>query len=178
MKWILLFTWIFVIIIFSFNYQLSSESYFRLRNPNKVFLAPKPFQLLNTTGTLDILGGERPTIIIKSSTTIPDTIFLFLTPTQVSTKKRDSLRLKFYSPPKNSGEYIFELPELYQDYAYQAIVNARFFWESWDNVTTKIDTIFVTDRPSFENFTLTITPPKYSKLEKFNQEGNLARLKV
>ena len=177
LKWVLLFTWIFVIIIISFNYQLSSESYFRLRNANEVFLAPKPFQLLNTTGTLDILGGERPTIIIKSSTTITDTIFLFLTPTQVSTKKRDSLTLKFYSPPKNSGEYIFELPELYQDYAYQAIVNARFLWESWDNVTTKIDTIFVTDRPSFENFTLTITPPKYSKLEKFNQEGNLAAIK-
>ena len=106
MKWILLFTWIFVIIVFSFNYQLFSESYFRLRNPNKVFHAPKPFKLLNITGTLDILGGERPTIIIKSSTTIPDTVFLFLTPTQVSTKKRDSLKLKFYSPPKNSGEYI------------------------------------------------------------------------
>ena len=177
LKWSLLFTWIFVIIILAFNYQLSSESYFRLLNPNKVFHAPKPFKLINTTGTFDILGGERPTIIIRSSIAIPDTIFLFLTPTQVSTKKRDSLKLKFYAPPKNSGEYIFELPELYQDYAYQAVVNARFFWESWSNVTTEIDTIFVTDRPSFENFVLTITPPKYSKLEKFNQEGNLAAIK-
>ena len=177
LKWILLFSWISIIIVFSFNYQLSSDSYFRLINPNKVFLAPKPFQLFNNTGTLDILGGEKPTITIKSSKIIPDTVFLFLTPTQVSTKKRDSLRLRFYSPPKNSGEYTFELPELYQDYAYQAIVNARFFWESWDNVTTKTDTIFVTDRPSFENFVLTITPPKYSKLEKVIQEGNLAAIK-
>ena len=46
------------------------------------------------------------------------------------------------------------MPELYQDYSYQAVVNARFFWESWDNVTTAFDTIFVTDRPSFENFSL------------------------
>ena len=177
LKWILLFTWSFVIIIFSFNYQLSSESFSRLQNPNKVFHAPKPFKLLNTTGTLDILAGERPTIIIKSSKTIADTIFLLLTPTQVSTKKRDSLRLKFHSLPNNSGEYLFELPELYQDYAYQAIVKARSFWESWGSVSTKLDTIFVTDRPSFENFALTITPPKYSKLEKFNQEGNLAAIK-
>ena len=177
LKWSLLFTWIFVIIIFSFNYQLSSESFSRLRNADKVFYAPKPFKLLNTTGTLDILGGERPTIIIKSSKTIPDSIFLYLTPTQVSTKKRDSLRLKFHSLPNDSDEYLFDLPELYQDYAYQAIVNARSFWDSWGNVSTKVDTIFVTDRPSFENFVLTIAPPKYSKLEKFNQEGNLAAIK-
>ena len=74
-------------IIFSFNYQLSSDSFSRLTNPTKTFLAPKPFQLLNTTGTLNILGGEKPTIIIKSSISIIDTVFLFLTPTQVSTQK-------------------------------------------------------------------------------------------
>ena len=177
LKLILLSTWIFIMIVFSFNYQLSSDSFSRLTNPTKTFLAPKPFQLLNTTGTLNILGGEKPTIIIKSSISIIDTVFLLLTPTQVSTQKRDSLILKFSSPSANTDEYIFELPELYQDYAYQAVVNARYFWESWDHVTTKVDTIFVTDRPSFEKFLLTVTPPKYSKLERFNQKGNLAAIK-
>ena len=50
--------------------------------------------------------------------------------------------------------------------------------ESWDNVTTALDTIFVTDRPSFENFSLIITPPKYSKVKKFIQEGNIAAIKT
>ena len=66
---------------------------------------------------------------------------------------------------------------MYQDYSYQAAVYARFFWESWNEVTTTLDTIFVTDRPSFENFSLKITPPKYSKINEFTQEGNIATIK-
>ena len=95
--------------------------------------------------------------------------FFFDTYTSFNSEKR-FFDIKVFFSPTITDEYIFELPELYQDYAYQAIVNARYFWESWDHVTTKVDTIFVTDRPSFEKFLLTITPPKYSKLEKFNQE--------
>ena len=176
-KMILLSSWVFVIIMFSLFYQTSSESFFRWSNPRDIFQAPKPFKLYNITGPLNILGGEKPTISVKASSVIPDTIFLFLTPTQVSTQKRDSLRLKFSSPPTETGEYIFKLPELYQDYSYQAAVYARFFWESWNEVTTTLDTIFVTDRPSFENFSLKITPPKYSKITEFTQEGNIATIK-
>ena len=177
LKTILLGTWIIVIITFSFNYQISSESYYRWNHPNQKFLAPKPFSLLNTTGSLHILGGEKSNITIEASTIISDTVLLRLIPTQVSTQKRDSLTLKFSSPPTKNGEFNFELPELYQDYSYQAVVNANYFWESWDNVTTEPETIFVTDRPSFETFLTTITPPKYSKLEKFTQEGNIAAIK-
>ena len=178
LKTVLLLTWIFVIIIFSFNYQVSSESYFRWSNPSKKFLSPKPFKLFSTTGPLHILGGEKSKIIIKASSIISDTVLLQLTPTQVSTQKRDSLKLEFFCPPTETGEFLFELPELYQDYSYQAIVNASFFWESWDNVTTTLDTIFVTDRPSFESFSLIVTPPKYSKIKKFTQEGNIATVKT
>jgi len=178
LKAILLLTWVFVIIIFSFNYQVSSNSYFRWSNPNQKFLSPKPFKLFNTTGPLHILGGEKSKIIIKASSIISDTVLLQLTPTQVSTQKRDSLKLEFSCPPTETGEFLFELPELYQDYSYQAVVNARFFWESWDNVTTTLDTIFVTDRPSLESFSLVVTPPKYSKLKKFTQEGNIAAIKT
>lgn len=178
LKAALLISWVFVIIMFSFNYQISSDSYFRWSNPSQKFLSPKPFKLFNTTGPLHILGGEKSIITIKASSVISDTVLLQLTPTQVSTQKRDSLKLEFSCPPSESGEFIFELPELYQDYSYQAVVNARFFWESWDNVTTALDTIFVTDRPSFENFSLIITPPKYSKVRKFIQEGNIAAIKT
>ena len=178
LKAALLISWVFVIIMFSFNYQSSSDSYFRWSNPSQKFLSPKPFKLFNTTGPLHILGGEKSIITIKASSIISDTVLLQLTPTQVSTQKRDSLKLEFSCPPSKSGEFIFELPELYQDYSYQAVVNARFFWESWDNVTTALDTIFVTDRPSFENFSLIITPPKYSKVQKFIQEGNIATIKT
>ena len=75
------------------------------------------------------------------------------------------MTLKFSHPSTENGEFHFELPELYQDYSYQALVNAKHFWESWETVTTAPETIFVTDRPSFETFLTTITPPKYSRLE-------------
>ena len=178
LKATLLLSWILVIILFSFNYQSSSDSYYRWSNPSQKFLSPKPFKLFNTTGPLHILGGEKSIITIKASSIISDTVFLELTPTQVSTQKRDSLKLEFSCPPTKTGEFLFELPELYQDYSYRAIVNARFFWESWKNVTTTLDTIFVTDRPSFESFSLIITPPKYSKIKKFIQEGNIAAIKT
>ena len=177
LKTILLATWIIVIITFSFNYQISSKSYYRWSNPNKTFLAPKPFALISTTGSLHILGGEKPNISIKASSIISDTVVLKLVPTQVSTQKRDSLTLTFSHPSTENGEFHFELPELYQDYSYQALVNAKHFWESWENVTTAPETIFVTDRPSFETFLTTITPPKYSRLENLTQEGNIAAIK-
>ncbi len=178
LKAILLGSWIFVIIMFSFNYENSSNSYFRWSNPSQKFLSPKPFELFNATGPLHILGGEKSKIIIQASSIISDTVFLQLIPTQVSTQKRDSLKLEFSCSPTETGEFLFELPELYQDYSYQAVVNARFFWESWGNVTTTPDTIFVTDRPSFESFSLIITPPKYSKVKKFVQEGNIATIRT
>ena len=43
-----------------------------------------------------------------------------------------------------------------------------------DSVTTNPEMIYVTDRPSFENFSLTTIPPAYSKLEKNIQKGNVA----
>ena len=99
---------------------------------------------------------------------------LYLIPNQVSTKKRDSLQLKFSTTPVEGGTYHFDLPELYQDYSYQAIVKAKYFWEAWESVTTERFNIFVTDRPIFESFSLTTIPPKYTKLEKVTQEGNIA----
>jgi hypothetical protein len=72
------------------------------------------------------------------------------------------------------GSYSFELPELFQDYSYKAVVNAEHFWEAWEKVTSIPDTIFVTDRPFFESFLITVVPPKYSRLNTETQEGNVA----
>ncbi len=177
LKVALLTTWIIILITFLFNYQISSKSYYRWNHPNQKFFAPKPFSLLSTTGSLHILGGEKSNINIKASSILSDTVELQLVPTQISTQKRDSLTLKFYHPPTKNGEFHFELPEMYQDYSYQAVVNAKYFWESWEKVTTIPETIYVTDRPSFETFLTTITPPDYSRLEKLTQEGNIAAVK-
>lgn len=170
----ILIIWIAMISFFSFNYNQSAESFFRWKHPLTNFLAPKPFSLSSTTNDIHILGGEKVTIQISSNLLIPDTVKLYLIPIQTATKKRDSLKLSFNAVLNEEGVYSFSLPELYQDYSYQAEVKAKYFWQSWEQVTSKLDTIFVTDRPSLEKFQITLTPPKYSKLPAVIQEGNNA----
>ena len=144
----------------------------------KEFYAPKPFSLINLTEELHILGGEIAIIDIKAFGASPDTIELELSPTQESIKARDSLKLNFYSSLDSNGIYQFKLPRLYQDYSYTAIVEAKHFWEAWEQVSSVPETIYVTDRPDFENFEIIIKPPKYSKLPRRIQEGNLSSIEV
>ena len=173
----ILILWIAMILFFSFNYSQSAESFFRWRHPLTNFLTPKPFTLSSVTKNIHILGGEKVKIKILSSLLIPDTVKLNLIPIQISTKKRDSLKLSFNGVLNEEGIYSFLLPELYQDYTYQAEVKAKYFWQSWEQVTSELDTIFVTDRPSLEKFRITLIPPKYSKLPAIIQEGNNAVIK-
>ena len=170
----LLATWIICIVVFSLTYQNSANAFYRWQNPKTEFPAPKPFQLVSLSGDIHILGGEKAAIQIKANGAEPDTVLLHLIPIQASTQERDSLSLTYASARDSLGNYHFELPELFQDYVYESVVNARYFWEAWEQVTSKPDTLFVTDRPIFESFLITVVPPKYSKLNAETQEGNVA----
>ena len=127
------------------------------------------------SGDIHIIGGDSVDIYIQAYPSAPDTLALNLVPSQVSTQKRDSLALNFFATPIEDGVFHFKIPELYQDYSYQAIVRAKYFWEAWKTVTTEPEMIYVTDRPSFEKFSLTTIPPKYSKLKKETQEGKITK---
>ena len=174
LKIVLLSIWIATSIIFFFNYESTSNAFTRLINIKKTFPAPKPFNLLSMSGDIHIIGGETTEVFIQAYPIVPDTLNLQLIPSQVSTKKRDSLKLEFYATPIEDGVFQFKLPELFQDYEYQAIVKSKYFWEAWGLVTSNPDTIFVTDRPQFDNFLITTIPPSYSKLNVSTQEGNIA----
>ena len=126
------------------------------------------------SGEIHIIGGEDAEIYIQAYPTHPDTLHLKLTPSQVSTQKRDSLELDFFATPVEDGIFYFKLPELFQDYVYYATVESKHFWEAWGTVSSLPDTIFVTDRPKFEKFQITAQPPSYSKLKTTTQEGNIA----
>ena len=173
-KQILLIFLILIIFVFSIRYDNSKYAFNRLINPKKEFFAPKPFILSNLTGNIHILGGEIADIEIVAINATPDTILLELEPIQESTKSRDSLKLEYEATSDSNNIYKFTLPKLYQDYSYRAIVKAKYFWEAWNQVNSEFDTIYVTDRPEIENFRMIISPPKYSKLSKREQEGNLA----
>ncbi len=170
----LLGTWIIIILIFSIQHQESADALYRWSHPATKFFAPKPFSLISLSGDIHILGGETAQIKIQVKDANPDSIQLRLSPIQVATQVRDSVTLKFTSPVDSAGIYTFELPELFQDYAYEAIVEAEHFWEAWNSVNSQPNTIFVTDRPTFESFTITVVPPEYSGLPTETQQGNLA----
>ena len=170
----LLAIWMFLILFFSFTYQSSANSFYRWINPTTKFHAPKPFSLMSLSSDIHILGGEKSNITIKAIGANPDTVLLQLTPLQAATQERDSLQLIFSAPRDSTGNYQFELPELFQDYTYSAIVNADHFWEAWEKVASIPSTIFVTDRPFFESFLITVVPPKYSGLITETQVGNIA----
>ncbi|MEC9376922.1 MAG: hypothetical protein VYC00_02335, partial [Candidatus Neomarinimicrobiota bacterium] len=174
MKKGLLGTWIILIFIFSIQHQRSADAFYRWCHPATKFFAPKPFSLISLSGDIHILGGETAQIKIQVKDAKPDSIQLRLSPIQVATQVRDSVTLKFTSAVDSTGIYTFELPELFQDYAYEGIVEAEHFWEAWNRVNSQPNTIFVTDRPTFESFTITVVPPEYSGLPTETQQGNLA----
>lgn len=167
-------TWVMLILVMGFTYENAANAFMRWNSPLTEFPSPKPFSLMSLSGDIHILGGENAAIQIQANGAEPDTVLLHLTPIQVSTQERDSLSLTYTSSRDSSGNYHFELPELFQDYAYEAVVNANYFWEAWEKVTSLPDTLFVTDRPTFESFLITVVPPKYSGLNAETQEGNVA----
>jgi len=170
----LLGTWIFMLLIFSLNYQSSANAFYRWIHYHQEFPVPKPFKLTSVSKNLHILGGEKTAIQIKAIDAAPDTVNLILTPNQVYTQSRDSLTLTFSTTKDSTGIFQFELPELFQDYTYTAEVHANHFWEAWEKVSSNPDTIFVTDRPNFESFDITVIPPDYSKMSSTSQKGNVA----
>ena len=174
MKRYILYVWIISVLFFTFRYEKTKDAFYRWINPNTEFSVPKPFSLISLNGDIHILGGESTSIKIYSSGAKPDSVNLRLIPSQVATKERDSLSLQFSSHRSKSGFYSFQLPELFQDYIYEAYVPAKYYWDAWKEVTSKPDTIFVTDRPIFEFFQIKIIPPDYSNLLSNKQEGNLA----
>jgi len=162
------------IIILSIFGERSSDAFYRWQNYDTQFLAPKPFKLFSLTRNQHILGGEKISITIISEGQPPDSVLLRLTPTQITLNKRDSSTIELQTGRNSSGFYQFELPELFQDYEYEAIVNSKYFYEVWRSVRSKPDTVFVTDRPKLDNFNMAIIPPKYSKLPLEDLDGSVA----
>ncbi len=162
------------IISFTTFMDQSSNAFYRWKNYNEKFFAPKPFSLHSLTKNQHILGGEKISVLIMSEGETPDSVSLKLIPTQITLSKRDSSIINLKSGINSSGFFEYELPELFQDYEYSAIVNAKYFYEAWEYVKSTPDTIFVTDRPKLENFKITIIPPIYSKLPLENLDGSIA----
>ncbi len=170
---------IFLLLIFAIWRQPVSAAMYRLVHPVTIFPVPKPFQLLNHSKDINILGGESVEIKIQSIGAIPDSVQLELLP--VNHPLADSSNSKPALLHKkmeriSAGLFKLNLSEVYQDYIYRAVVPSTHFWQPWDEVSTKTYRISVTDRPVFEDFSIMIIPPRYSRLPVVNQKGNQANV--
>tara|TARA_Y100001970_G_scaffold90730_1_gene114446 strand:- start:6840 stop:10256 length:3417 start_codon:yes stop_codon:yes gene_type:complete len=162
------------IIILSISWKQSEDAFYRWKNFNEEFLAPKPFKLYSQTRNQHILGGEKTSVAIISEGGNPDSVLLRLVPIQTTLNSRDSSIIELKTGLNPAGFYQFELPELFQDYECNAIVNAKHFYQAWHYVKSETDTIFVTDRPKLNNFEIKILPPAYSKLSPEILDGSIA----
>jgi len=149
---------------------------YRLAHPNSSFIIPKPFSLINLTGDVRLLGGESSEFIIKAKGSRPDTVYAVLESSQIDPDSSQTQSLILKSERYPDGLYHFKIENVFHDYHYKAFVSAEYFWEAWEEVSTDKHRIYVTDRPTFDAFSITIIPPKYSGLKAEIQEGNLANI--
>ena len=158
------------------TWKHSVSSIYRLTHANTEFVPPKPFELIGLTRHLNILGGENADIIFKAKGEIPDSIFIEFRPL-FNTQDNDSLVI-VTAQKTNKDEYSFQFMEIYQNFRYRAYSPSLNFWDPWDEITTKYFSISVTDRPSIDDFLVTVTPPLYTGLNKQSQKANQAQIQA
>ena len=78
------------ILVLSISWKQSSDAFFRWKNFNEEFLAPKPYKLSSITRNQHILGGEKTSVTIISEGGNPDSVLLRLIPIQITLNSRDS----------------------------------------------------------------------------------------
>ncbi len=167
-----------LVLFLVFRPEFATAAY-RWVHPRTHFPVPRPYKLMSNTGDANILGGENVRILIQSIGATPDSIRLELVTTSVAeTDSASGEPMAEYQTvyAKLPGLYEFELEEIYQDYIYRAYVSATHFWQPWQEVTSAPHRITVTDRPAFEDFTITVIPPDYSRLKPYTQQGNQANI--
>ena len=163
------------ILAIGFTWQHSISSMYRWSHPKTIFMPPKPFKLIGNTRHLNILGGEEVTLVFTAKGEVPDSLFIELRPIAYLVGN-DSLITETIYRSNDKPQYIFRFKDVFQNYRYRAYYPSTAFWKPWDEVSSKYYSISVTDRPSIENFQMTITPPDYTGLSPQIQKANQAEI--
>ena len=138
----------------------------RWGHPSYEFEVPKPFYIEGITRNIHLLGGGSSPLNFEAFGITPDSIFLELIPSSNDTS------VLFIMNKDSNGIYSHVIDEVYEDYRYRAISPSEYFWQAWEKVATPYYYISVTDRPIMEEFSIKISPPKYSGLPISIQKGN------
>ena len=153
-----------IMIAIFWNY--TTNAMIRWGHPSYEFEVPKPFYIEGITRNIHLLGGGSSPLNFEAFGITPDSIFLELIPSSNDTS------VLFIMNKDSNGIYSHVIDEVYEDYRYRAISPSEHFWQAWEKVATPYYYISVTDRPIMEEFSIKISPPKYSGLPISIQKGN------
>ena len=161
----------------AFTWHHSVSSLYRWAHPKTEFLPPKPFKLIGKTRHLNVLGGDNVTVVFETKGTSPDSIYIEFKPIAFQVGN-DSVIVKTSNLSDDRKHYKFEFKDVFQNYRYRAFLTSTEFWQPWEEISSKYYSISVTDRPSIEDFLVTITPPSYTGLAAQTQKANQAEIQA
>jgi len=165
------------ILSLTFTWKHSISSLYRWTHPKIEFIAPKPFKLKSLSRHMNVLGGENTVVSFSAIGDTPDSLQIEFKPVAY-VPGRDSLILKTIYPTKDKNIFTAELKEVYQNYRYRSFYTSTQFWQSWEEISSKDYSISVTDRPTIEDFSVTIRPPEYTGLTPQIQRANQAEIQA
>jgi len=165
------------IFLLAITWRHSVSSLYRWSHPKTEFVPPKPFLLKGTSRHMHVLGGENVTVSFSALGEMPDSVFIEFKPIAFE-QGRDSVILKTVFPSQENNVLSAELKEVFQNYRYRAFIPSTKFWQPWSEISSKRYSISVTDRPTIEDFTVTIISPSYTGLTPQIQKANQAEIQA
>jgi len=144
---------IITLIVFLGFGKFTFPAFNRIIHHNTDFPVPLPFTLTSISGNQQILGGDTVSVAIAGIGDLPDSLHIYW-------ESKNGVQQTI---SHNNGEvYRHRFNSIRTDIEVWAEVKSNSWFSAWDKITSKKDTIFVTDRPVVKDVQFTIIPPQYT----------------
>ncbi len=152
---------IFIVSLISFqNFQQAAQQFFDYRTE---FLPPQKFYFLVSPGNTKITKGADVTVSVSIT---GNNLLKWNAPTTISLFYKDETEAKFKSESlsaDSTGKFSFLL---------SGVRNRTEYYCSAEGIESEKFVIEVVDKPVLQAFSLTVTPPAYSKLPVMQMQDN------
>jgi len=161
MKYFFTSLFIFAVSLISFqNFQQAAQRFFDYRTE---FLPPQKFYFSVSPGNTKITKGADVTISVSIT---GDNLLKWNAPTAISLFYKDETEAKFTSEnlaADSTGKFSFLFP---------GVRNRTEYYCSAEGIESEKYVIEVVDKPVLQAFSVTVTPPAYSKLPVMQMQDN------
>ncbi|MFA4924840.1 MAG: DUF4175 family protein, partial [Ignavibacteriaceae bacterium] len=161
MKYFFTSLFIFAVSLISFqNFQQAAQRFFDYHSE---FLPPQKYYFLVSPGNTKITKGADVTVSVSIK---GNNLLKWNAPTAISLLYKDDTETKFTSEnltADSTGKFSFLL---------SGIRNRTEYFCAAEGIESEKYTIEVVDKPALQSFSLTVTPPAYSKLPSVQMQDN------